>query len=970
MSHPAFKPVRTVDMPNLNVEYQEYEHKKTGARHIHLASEDTNNAFLVAFLTVPQDSTGIAHILEHTTLCGSQRYPVRDPFFMMIRRSLHTFMNAFTSSDWTAYPFATQNKKDFTNLLQVYLDATFFPNLDELDFAQEGHRLEFAEKENSDSELVYKGVVFNEMKGAMSSPLRQVHQTVQSHLFPTTTYHYNSGGEPSDIPDLTHAQLKRFHSTHYHPSNAVFMTYGNYNVDQHQDMFEKYALQHFDKIDTAHLKIPKEQRLTEPKTVEAHYTFDEENTDNKTHILLSWLLNNSSDIREAINGHLLSGILLDNSSSPLRYALETSSLGLSPSSLSGFDSNTFESSFACGLEGSEVEHADEVEKLIMGVLQDIADNGVPQSLVDSMLHQIELHQREITGGGFPYGLQLMLQGLSMALYDGNPVSALDIDAVLEELRKDCQNPDFIPSLVRRYLLDNPHRVRVTMSPDRTLSKQQLEQEQTRLAEIKQQLTEEQKAQILQRAQILEERQQQQDDPELLPKVTLDDVPTDIPILEGTSQTIANLPMTWFTSGTNGMVYQRIVIDLPQFEPELLDILPLFCDCLTELGYADKDYRQAAEWQALVTGGLGASLSVRGCIDNVQKVRGIFSLSGKALARNQQHLVQLLYDTLTQARFDELEHLRELINQIRSDMDNSITDRGHVLAMTASTSTLSPCSALTHRWQGLVGIQFIRQLDESLKQDDALQAFADKLKQIQTILLNSPSQLLAIGDDEHQADMQANLATVWKEFKNQQQIEPLHPTASLQQIKQAWAVNTQINFCAKAYPAVNPAHADAPALIVLGVFLRNGFLHRTIREQGGAYGGGANYHGDSGSFRFFSYRDPRLAETLQDFDNALVWLQETEHEPRTLEEAILGIIGQIDRPASPAGEAAITFFNSLHGRTPEQRRQFRQQILKVTMDDLLRVAKTYLHPEKANIVVVSNAKNLEGIADLGLEMLSL
>ncbi|MCV6636916.1 insulinase family protein [Candidatus Albibeggiatoa sp. nov. NOAA] len=970
MTHPAFKPVRTVNMPSLNVEYQEYEHKKTGARHIHLASEDTNNAFLVAFLTVPQDSTGVAHILEHTALCGSQRYPVRDPFFMMIRRSLNTFMNAFTSSDWTAYPFATQNRKDFSNLLQVYLDATFFPNLNELDFAQEGHRLEFAEKDNPESELMYKGVVFNEMKGAMSSPLRQLHHTIQSHLFPTTTYHHNSGGEPLDIPSLTHEQLKQFHATHYHPSNAVLMTYGNFDVNQHHKMFEELALSQFDKIDTGHLRIPAEQRLTAQKNIDAHYTFDEENTANKTHIVLSWLLNDSSDIREAINGHLLSGILLDNSSSPLRHALETTSLGLSPSSLSGFDANTFESTFACGLEGSEVEHADEVEKLIMGVLQDIADNGVPQSLVDSMLHQIELHQREITGDGFPYGLQLILQGLSMALYHGDPVAALDIDTVLEQLRQDCQNPDFIPSLVKRYFIDNPHRVRVTMSPDRELSKQQIEQEKAQLATIEQQLTDEQKTDIIQRAQTLDERQKQQDDPELLPKVTLDDVPTEMPILEGSSQTAGHLPMTWFTSGTNGMVYQRIVIDLPQLESELLDILPLFCDCMTELGYGDKDYRQAAEWQALVTGGLNASLSMRGHIGDTQKIRGVFSLSGKALARNQQHLIQLLHDTLTQVRFDELEHIRELINQIRSDMDNSITDRGHVLAMTAATSTLSPCTHLTHRWQGLAGIQFIRQLDDALKQDDALQAFADKLKRIQTILLNAPSQLLAIGDDEHQANMQQHLTTVWQDFAKPQQIEPLTPTASLQQIKQAWAVNTQVNFCAKAYPTVPPAHADAPVLIVLGLFLRNGFLHRTIREQGGAYGGGANYHGDSGAFRFFSYRDPRLAETLQDFDNALTWLQETEHEPRTLEEAILGIIGQIDRPASPAGEASISFFNSLHGRTPEQRRKFRQQILQVTIEDLVRVAKTYLQPEKANIVVVSNTKNIEAAPDLGLEILSL
>ncbi|MBL8252765.1 MAG: insulinase family protein, partial [Candidatus Competibacter sp.] len=235
MIHPAFQHLRSHPVPALRLEFQEYRHMATGARHLHLAADDPHNAFMVAFLTVPQDSTGVAHILEHTTLCGSQRYPVRDPFFMMIRRSLNTFMNAFTSSDWTAYPFASQNKKDFNNLLDVYLDATFFPLLDERDFAQEGHRLEFVAPDDPNSELTFKGVVFNEMKGALSSSVQRLGLALQSRLFPTTTYHYNSGGDPEVIPDLTYAQLKAFHARHYHPSNAIFLTYGDIPAAEHQE---------------------------------------------------------------------------------------------------------------------------------------------------------------------------------------------------------------------------------------------------------------------------------------------------------------------------------------------------------------------------------------------------------------------------------------------------------------------------------------------------------------------------------------------------------------------------------------------------------------------------------------------------------------------------------------------------------------------------------------------------------------
>ncbi|NNL99676.1 MAG: hypothetical protein HKO62_02925 [Gammaproteobacteria bacterium] len=242
--HEAFEPLDTRHIGALNVDYLAFRHTVTGARHLHIDADDANNGFMVAFPTLPQDSTGVAHILEHTTLCGSERFPVRDPFFMMLRRSLNSFMNAMTSSDYTAYPFATKNRKDYDNLLAVYLDAVFFPLLDELDFAQEGHRLEL-DGGDADAPLVYKGVVFNEMKGAMSSPTTQLWFHLQNGLFPTTTYHYNSGGDPAHIPELTWEQLKRFHAAHYHPSNAVLMTYGNFPLLEHQAHFHDWALKRF-----------------------------------------------------------------------------------------------------------------------------------------------------------------------------------------------------------------------------------------------------------------------------------------------------------------------------------------------------------------------------------------------------------------------------------------------------------------------------------------------------------------------------------------------------------------------------------------------------------------------------------------------------------------------------------------------------------------------------------------------------
>ncbi|MCP5124497.1 MAG: insulinase family protein [Gammaproteobacteria bacterium] len=965
MTHPAFQHLRSHSVPALRLEFQEYRHTATGARHLHLAADDPHNAFMVAFLTVPQDSTGVAHILEHTALCGSQRYPVRDPFFMMIRRSLNTFMNAFTSSDWTAYPFASQNKKDFNNLLDVYLDAAFFPLLDERDFAQEGHRLEFAQSDNPESELLFKGVVFNEMKGAFSSPVQRLGQELQHRLFPTTTYHYNSGGDPEAIPSLTHEQLKAFHARHYHPSNALFLTYGDIPADEHQAHFATRVLDRFQPL-TLNLAIPDERRRPAPIADLIHYPLDSvADLQDQTHIVLGWLLGPITDPLATLRARLLSDILLDNSSSPLRNALETSDLGAAPSPLCGFDTSTREATFVCGLEGSNPEHAEAVEELVLKVLQQVAAEGAPQEAIDAALHQLELSEREITGDGFPYGLRLLMEVLTPAIHGADPLPALDSDPLLAQLQVESRDADFVPRLVRELLLNNLHRVRLTMAPDAELSVQQAAAERERLATIRAALTGGDQARIAEQARILAERQQHQDDPELLPKVTLHDVPPELKIAEGVARPVGKLPATWYAQGTNGMVYLQAVLDLPALQPDEVDLLPLFCACLSEVGSAGRDYRATQARQAAVTGGISARATVRGGVDDVHQVKGVLVLAGKALARNQAALSELLWETLTRPRFDELPRLRELVAQMRAHREEAITDHGHVLALTAASADLSPVAALSHRWEGLRGLKDLKTLDDALDDPEALAAFAARLERLRDRLQNAPRQLLVVSEAERQEDIAAALATHWPDSV----ITPIEPftlaAPDASSARQGFSVNTQVNFCAKAYPTVPPNHPDAPALQVLGDFLRNGYLHRAIREQGGAYGGGAGYHPDSGAFRFYSYRDPRLAETLMDFDRALDWLHTHPHSAQTLEEAILGVIAAIDKPGSPAGEAITAFFGGLFGRTPEQRRAYRQRVLAVTLDDLQQVATAYLRPEQARCAVLSDGRTLMQHQDLAI-----
>ena len=961
--HPAFKLARQQSIESLNITVEQYQHKNTGAMHYHLASANTENVFLVALRTVPQDSTGVAHVLEHTALCGSQRYPVRDPFFMMLRRSLNTFMNAFTSSDWTAYPFASQNRKDFDNLLDVYLDAVFFSRLDPLDFAQEGHRVEFSEAGNPDSDLQFKGVVFNEMKGAMSSVSTALWSTLCEQLFPSTTYHYNSGGDPAHIPDLSYEQLKAFYRSHYHPSNAIFMTFGDIPAGEHQAVFESRALGQFEKLDQQ-IKVQAEQRLPAPTRHEAPYAYDEKgSTDRKTHIVIGWLLGESSNLEQLLEAQILASVLLDNSASPLQRALETTGLGQAPSPLCGLEDSMREMVFCCGIEGSDPEHADAVEALVLEVIEQVAKEGVEHDRLEAVLHQLELHQREVSGDGYPYGLQLILQALGCATHYSDPIAVLDLEPVIASLHSKIQDPNYIRQLASRLLLENTHRVTLIMSPDTELSARRSAAEAARLADIKKGMDEQARTDTIQLAADLAQRQQQLDDESILPKVELSDVPASLPDLSYTETNSHGIATTCYGQGTNGLVYQQVISPLPQLTSEQLPLLPLYTQMMTELGLGSDDYLQSQHRQSATVGSINAFSSMRGTVADEQAVSAQMVLSSKALLRHAEEQSQLMRDTLETVRFDETARIHELISQQRSRRDQSVTGNGHGLAMAAACAGMSPLARLNHELSGLAGIRSLRALDDSLKEQQSLAEFSSALEQLHRQLISMPRQLLVVAEDHRTEELVADAGQVWGGASAASDMPLFSLSPCREQRGELWLCNTQVNFCARAYPTVPVQHPDAAALTVLGGFLRNGFLHRAIREQGGAYGGGASQDPGIAAFRFYSYRDPRLEETLQDFDSAIAWMVEGKHDYRALEEAILGVIGGMDKPSSPAGEAKHHFHNRLFGRSHEQREQFRQQVLAVSLEDLRRVTESYLQPAKASTAVITNSSQLKATAQL-------
>ena len=962
--HPAFQLLRQHHVEALDIHVSEYKHKVTGAVHYHLATNHDENVFLVAFRTQPMDSKGTAHILEHTALCGSEKFPVRDPFFLMIRRSLNTFMNAFTAADWTAYPFATQNKKDFQNLLSVYLDAAFAANLNPLDFAQEGIRIEL-----ENDQAVYKGVVFNEMKGAMSSPTDQLYHQLAYHLFPETTYHYNSGGDPKEIPDLSYEQLVEFYKTHYHPSNAVFMTFGNQNAYDLQEQFETLALHKFSKGTT--LYSTPEKRLTAPIEVTESYAVDSEDLKDKTFHVMSWLLPETSDMKLRLGMRLVEGILLENSASPLRHYLETCGYAQSTGPLMGVDDSNFEMTFYCGVQGSNAEYAENFKNGVLNILQDVASKPVDTDLVDAILHQIELHQREINGDGTPYGLSLILNGLGSAIHHNDPIHVWDVDSAIEQVKEELKDPMWLSNLIQIHLLDNPHRVQMTLVPDATKSVKEQQAEQARLAEITANLTEDQKIEIQEKTEALKKRQDTPDDLELLPKVGLEDVPADLHIVQGQLREIIcnglDTPLNLYHAGTNGIYYQQVLIQIPDeiVQSPYFNLLSIL---MGEVGAGEYDYLELQQLQTAVSGGLGMGASLRSKVDNKDRISAWLTLTTKSLTQKLD-AIQLLKLAFEQLRFDEKDRIIELLQQRKTRWQSRLSGSGHSYAMQAASRQMSALARRDYHNTGLGALNWLSDLVTKIDQDeDAYHALIAELQAIHRKLLQAPKQFLLVCEEHHSDRLVEEVQNVWDKLQVNKapvtltQVEQVN-TAN----DEAWLIQTNVQFCASAYQAVDVAHADAAPLMVLAAYLRNGFLHSAIREKGGAYGGGASYDGNACSFRFYSYRDPRLAETFNDFEASVQWLLNTEQQPHQLEEAILGLVASMDKPGSPAGEAITACYALLHARTPKFRKMLRERLLNVTLDDLNRVAKQYLLQQKPVKAVVAPFAKREELQQLGFSI---
>ena len=950
---------KAAHLEELSAHFYALRHVPTGAKHIHISNQDTENTFAVGFKTIPTDSTGVAHILEHTALCGSEKFPVRDPFFSMIKRSLNTFMNAFTASDWTMYPYCSQNEKDYYNLMTIYLDAAFFPLLDNLSFKQEGHRLELETADDGKERLVYKGVVYNEMKGAMSSPSQVMFRSLLNALYPDTTYRFNSGGEPSDIPDLSHEQLKAFHARHYHPSNAFFYTYGNLPLARHLEMIEAQVLSRFTVIDPQ-TDVPSQGRWAEPRA--RRYTYPMSKTEDlakKCQVCLAWLVGDIRDAMGVVGFDLLESILLGNSASPLRKALIDSGLGADLSDGTGFDRDNRDTLFTCGLKDTAEDAADAIETLILDTLRGLCEKGIEKELIDSAIHQMELRQKEVSNTPYPYGLKLLMRFCGSWFHGGDPTSVIQFDAVLAAIRKKLAKGPYFENLIQTALLDNPHRVKIVLAPDTTLAEEANKKTAAALAAIESKLTDADLENIRADQAALKNLQDAKEDLTCLPTLKIEDIPPDIArVAESAIETAA--PLMAFKLPTSGLLYFNSAISIDGLLAEDLPMVPFFGYAFTQMGTLDQDYVSLARQMSAYTGGISMGAHARTGYLADRSSKPFVALSGKSLNRNTTKLLDLIRELALRMRMDDLERLKTLLMQYRSGLEAGVVQAGHQLAMSLACRSFSKAVYLSELWNGIHQLQYIKKLTKDLD-GDRLKEISKTLEGIgQRLFAKDGFEMALVGEDAAVTNTTSLAEALYGDLGDHATNNPLDGLVMADGLpKEGWHTSSAVSFVAHTLKTVPMTHADGPVLFVMAKLLRSLYLHKEIREKGGAYGGFAVYNLEEGIFSLGSYRDPHIVNTLNIFDGVLDFLRAGAFDDENITEAILQSCSEIDKPDAPGTAGQKAFFRKIVGLDDDKRIRFKRGVLAVSRDKVLKTAEKYFNTAEnpRGVAVISGQTQL-------------
>jgi hypothetical protein len=971
-------------VPELDSLLRLYRHEPTGARLLSVINKDENKVFGITFRTPPRRSDGVAHILEHSVLCGSRKYPVKEPFVELMKGSLNTFLNAMTYPDKTCYPVASTNLKDFYNLVDVYLDAVFYPNLTEYTFLQEGWHYEV---DPQTKEFSYKGVVFNEMKGAYSDPEDMHDDLCRRSLYPDTSYGLDSGGDPLEIPTLSYQEFLDFHKKYYHPSNSFIFFYGDDEPERRLALLEEWLAPFgLASIDS----LPQTQmRFDEPRYIEYMYQAGEQDQP-KAYAAVNWALRSHGDVLHAMQASILFHILTGTSASPLRKALIESGLGEGLAGF-GYSEELLQTAFSVGLKGVEPTNVREVEKLIFSTLEALAREGIEKDAIEASLNAIEFALREKNTGRYPRGLAVMLEALNEWLYNQDPIEALAFAGPLEKTKKAyADNPRLFSELIDELLLGNTHRTTVVLLPSPDANKEREEAEKAMLDKARMAFSDAELAQIMRATDELRRLQDTPDSPEALatiPVLSLEDIPKEAPVLPSELLLLTETPQEGGTLAqgkqsamdarrsetassafyhelaTGSIVYLDLGFSFAKLESRLLPYVSLLGRLLLETGTDKESYVQLIQRIGINTGGI-RSTSVSASRWDSREPSPWFFLRAKALPEKAESLADILIDILTGARFDNPERLRQIVLEEKAQAEAMLVPAATRMVSLRLRSRFNPADWASERLYGIEHLFFLRSLAQKIESDwpSVLADIEDVRRAIlvrdnlivnvttDRVTLNSCIPSISRIVDALPRERARSARNSWIH----EAISACDSGSASRPAAETLELPAQVNSVGMIVPLWNagdrskradeakgftlrarkPDSIEVPAgaWLVVTKFLDTAYLWEQVRVIGGAYGGYSNLDLASGLLLLLSYRDPNIERTLDVYRNVAAFLKTCSVPPEEIQKSIIGTIGDIDAYQLPDAKGFNALMNTLTGYTQEARQQIRDSILAVSLDD--------------------------------------
>lgn len=956
----GFELVDEREIAELSTHARLYRHARTGARLLSLENDDENKSFAVSFKTPPADDTGLPHILEHTVLSGSRKYPTKEPFVELLKTSVQTFLNAFTADDMTIYPVASANLQDFYNLVDVYLDAVFFPILTPEKLKQEGWHYENEVLDDDASPLIFKGVVFNEMKAAYSSPDRVLGYYAQKTLLPDTPYALEAGGIPAAIPDLTFEQFKTFHETYYHPSNAFITFYGDDDPTERLRIIDE-ALAEFDRREIE-ATLPRQPRFSAP--VVETFSYDAGDVDasqNKSMMTVSWLLDEVKQSENILALNILEHILIGTPASPLRKTLIDSGLGEDVTG-GGLDTWKREATFSVGLKNILADDAEKVESLIMDTLGKLADDGIDPATVEAAMNTVEFTLRERNTGMFPRGLATLLQFLPSWVHFENPLEAMAFEEKLNNIKANLQdNPQYFEGLIGKYLIDNPHRATVTIVPDPKVGPERDQQERERLDAYAGQLTDSDRQRIRDEAVTLKEMQETPDRPEDLAKIpvlSLGDLPRETPTIPREELDLTGgAKALYHDLSTSGIAYLNLAFELGGVAIDKLPYAQLLTRALLEMGTTEQDFVQLSQRIGARTGGIDASLTIGTRADN-DNPYARFMVSAKAMSHQTDDLLALLKDILLTAELDNQARFKQIVLEEKASKEAYAAMAGHIYANSRVYASFSAAGHAQEQIGGLSYLMFLRELAERVDTDWA--GVLSELTAVRDQIINRDGLLVSVTyDQEPWAQFRPALA----DFTGTLPANGATPAAVWSPADlpdyEGLSVPAQANFVGKAVNVAELGYEEHGSYIAIFKHMNLDYIWEKVRVQGGAYGGRAEYNPREGVVGFLSWRDPNLLKTLDVYNRAGDYLQKINLPADALEKAIIGAIGQIDKYMLPDMKGRVSLIRHIAGMTDAMRQQRRDELFATSNADFHRLGAVLSDiADKGKSVAVASPDALE------------